>query len=74
MFFAPMTAVLFIGARTCVLQMDLVNGASQRWAQNCFYAVTYAIKLQCIIAICVSLLFDGSITTDGKVRAILSTP
>merc|ERR1719316_5755 len=42
MFFAPMAAVLFIGARMRALQMDPINGAPQKWAQNCFYAVSYA--------------------------------
>merc|ERR1719160_1487715 len=50
MFFAPMAAVLFIGARMRALQMDPINGAPQRWAQNCFYACTYAIMIQCIPA------------------------
>merc|ERR1719217_1656486 len=49
MFFAPMMAVLFIGARMRALQMDPINGAPQKWAQNCFYACTYAIMLQCIM-------------------------
>merc|ERR1719504_540865 len=35
--FAPMLAVLFIGARMRALQMDPVNGAPQKWAQNCFF-------------------------------------
>merc|ERR1719321_1694473 len=38
MFFAPMMAILFIGARMRALQMDPVYGAPQKWAQNCFYA------------------------------------
>merc|ERR1719265_1331128 len=66
MFFAPMAAVLFIGARMRALQMDPINGAPQKWAQNCFYAVTYAIMLQCILAICVPLLLGGSIKKGDK--------
>merc|ERR1719298_1215 len=66
MFFAPMMAVLFIGARMRALQMDPINGAPQRWAQNCFYAVTYAIMLQCILAICVPLILGGSIKKGDK--------
>merc|ERR1719379_2534679 len=31
MFFAPMMAVLFIGARMRALQMDPINGSPQRW-------------------------------------------
>merc|ERR1719380_305178 len=44
MFFAPMIAVLCIGARMRALQMDPINGAPQRWAQNTFYMCTYAVK------------------------------
>merc|ERR1719473_2537157 len=33
--FAPMLAVLFIGARMRALNMDPVNGNPQKWAQNC---------------------------------------
>merc|ERR1719253_2044841 len=40
---APMFCVLFLGARMRALQMDPVNGNPQPWAQNCFYACTYAI-------------------------------
>merc|ERR1719269_360103 len=43
MYWAPMMAVLFIGARMRALQMDPINGAPQRWAQNCFYACTHAV-------------------------------
>merc|ERR1719217_1768322 len=35
--FAPMLAVLFIGARMRALQMDPVHGHPQTWAQNCFF-------------------------------------
>merc|ERR1719160_1674142 len=40
--FAPMLAVLFIGARMRALNMDPVNGNPQKWAQNCFFMCTYA--------------------------------
>jgi len=40
MFFAPMMAVLFIGARMRAMQMDPIKGSPQKWAQNCFYACT----------------------------------
>merc|ERR1719359_2273901 len=66
MFFAPMMAVLFIGARMRALQMDPINGAPQRWAQNCFYACTYALMLQTILAITVPLLLGGSIKKGDK--------
>merc|ERR1719359_1005947 len=51
MFFAPMIAVLCIGARMRALQMDPINGAPQRWAQNCFYMCSYSVMMQCIFAI-----------------------
>merc|ERR1719262_1410221 len=39
--FAPMLAVLFIGARMRALNMDPINGNPQKWAQNCFFMCTY---------------------------------
>merc|ERR550537_2037903 len=66
MFFAPMMAVLFIGARMRALQMDPINGAPQKWAQNCFYMITYAILMQCILAVAVPLVVGGSIKKGDK--------
>merc|ERR1719355_70291 len=66
MFFAPMMAVLFIGARMRALQMDPINGAPQKWAQNCFYACTYAIMIQCILAITIPLVLGGSVKKGDK--------
>jgi len=66
MFFAPMAAVLFIGARMRALQMDPINGNPQRWAQNCFYGVTYAIMVQLILAVAVPLVLGGSIKKGDK--------
>merc|ERR1719174_2470868 len=61
-----MMAVLFIGARMRALQMDPINGAPQKWAQSCFYAITYAILLQCILAVTVPLVVGGSIKKGDK--------
>merc|ERR1719355_357288 len=58
MAFAPMLSVLFIAARMRALQMDPIHGSPQRWAQNCFYACTYCIILQCILAIAVPLIMN----------------
>merc|ERR1719281_1803851 len=66
MFFAPMIAVLCIGARMRALQMDPINGAPQRWAQNCFYACTYAVMMQCIFAIATPLVLGGSVKKGDK--------
>merc|ERR1719230_2011239 len=66
LFFAPMMAVLFIGARMRALQMDPINGAPQKWAQNCFYMCTGAIQLQCCLAIAVPLVLGGSIKKGDK--------
>merc|ERR1719335_21174 len=46
--------------------MDPINGAPQKWAQNCFYACTYAVMLQCILAIAVPLVLGGSIKKGDK--------
>jgi hypothetical protein len=59
--FAPMLAVLFIGARMRALQMDPVSGNPQRWAQNCFYMCTYALLAQTICSICVPLVLQGEV-------------
>merc|ERR1719324_771016 len=66
MFFAPMAAVLFIGARMRALQMDPINGAPQKWAQNCFYLCTGALQLQCILAIVIPLVLGGSVKKGDK--------
>merc|ERR1719456_82185 len=66
MFFAPMMAVLFIGARMRALQMDPINGAPQKWAQNCFYMCTYAVMMQCILAVAVPLVLGGGVKKGDK--------
>merc|ERR1719421_2564520 len=48
--FAPMLAVLFIGARMRALNMDPINGNPQKWAQNCFFMCTYALLAQTILS------------------------
>jgi len=63
--FAPMLAVLFIGARMRALQMDPVNGAPQKWAQNCFYMCTYAVAAQVLISIAVTLVLSGTAKKGG---------
>jgi hypothetical protein len=65
---APMLCVLFLGARMRALQMDPVHGNPQRWAQNCFYACTYALMAQTVTAIIVPLVLNGKVKkgkTDG---------
>merc|ERR1719161_3073504 len=61
MFFAPMLSVLFIGARMRALQMDPVNGAPQKWAQNCFFMCTYALALQTCLCIAIPLVLNGKV-------------
>merc|ERR1719161_1053035 len=63
--FAPMLAVLFIGARMRALNMDPVNGNPQKWAQNCFYMCTYALLVQTILSIAVPLVLQGNVK-QGK--------
>merc|ERR1719463_680529 len=65
--FGPMLCVLFIGARMRALQMDPLNGAPQKWAQNCFFMCTYAVIAQVLIAIAVPLVLGGSVK-KGKVE------
>merc|ERR1719335_1334321 len=61
--FAPMLAVLFIGARMRALNMDPVNGNPQKWAQNCFFMCTYALLAQTCFSVAVPLVLQG----DAKV-------
>jgi len=58
---APMLCVLFLGARMRALQMDPIGGNPQRWAQNCFFACTYALITQTIIASVLPLLLGSPV-------------
>jgi len=64
---APMLCALFLAARMRALQMDPIGGNPQRWAQNCFFACTYALMTQTILAIAVPLVLDGDVK-KGKVE------
>jgi hypothetical protein len=65
--FAPMLAVLFIGARMRALNMDPINGNPQKWAQNCFFMCTYALLAQTIFSDAVPLVLQG-VVKPGKVE------
>merc|ERR1719386_508358 len=65
--FAPMLAVLFIGARMRALNMDPVNGNPQKWAQNCFFMCTYALLAQTLCSVAVPLVLQGQVKV-GKVE------
>jgi len=59
--FAPMLAVLFIGARMRALNMDPINGNPQKWAQNCFFMCTYALLAQTCCSVAVPLVLQGDV-------------
>merc|ERR1719230_259142 len=65
--FCPMLAVLFIGARMRALQMDPVNGHPQTWAQQCFFACTYALALQTALCVAIPVVLGGK-AKPGKVE------
>merc|ERR1719465_242606 len=65
--FAPMLAVLFIGARMRALNMDPINGNPQKWAQNCFFMCTYALLAQTLLSVAVPLVLQGEVKA-GKVE------
>merc|ERR1719198_1991846 len=65
--FAPMLAVLFIGARMRALNMDPVNGNPQKWAQNTFFMCTYALLAQTIFSVAVPLVLQGEVK-PGKIE------
>merc|ERR1719453_2817761 len=62
---APMFCVLFLGARMRALQMDPVNGNPQPWAQNCFYACTFALLTQTLLATIIPLCLNSTIKREG---------
>merc|ERR1719311_186287 len=59
--FAPMLAVLFIGARMRALNMDPINGNPQKWAQNCFFMCTYALLAQTLLSVAVPIVLQGDV-------------
>ena len=61
MSFAPMPAILFIAARMRTLQKYPLDGHPQTWAQNCSYTCTYALIVQCILAITIPLVMGGEV-------------
>jgi len=69
--FAPMLAILFIGARIRALQMDPKNGNPQRWAQLCFYACTASLVVQTFMVVVMPLLINCQVkmgSVEGDVQ------
>jgi len=69
--FAPMLAILFVGARMRALQMDPIHGHPQKWAQSCFYMCTYAVLAQTLISIAIPLVLNGQVQkgkTEGDME------
>jgi hypothetical protein len=64
---APMLCALFLAARMRALQMDPISGNPQRWAQNCFFACTFALMAQTILAIAIPLCMKADVK-EGKVE------
>merc|ERR1719440_980669 len=62
----PMLCILFLGARMRALQMDPINGAPQKWAQNCFYMCAYALMVNTLLAILVPLAMKGEAKYDAE--------
>merc|ERR1719159_1334227 len=58
---APMLCVLFLAARMRALQMDPIGGNPQRWAQRCFYAASYCLIAQTIMAAIVPLFLKAKV-------------
>merc|ERR1719161_2648546 len=65
--FAPMLSILFIAARMRALEMDPINGDPQPWAQNCFFACTYALLAQTILSVAIPLILQGEVK-QGKLE------
>jgi hypothetical protein len=74
--FAPMLAILFIGARMRALQLD-PDGNPQSWAQMCFYICSYSLLVQLVLIIVVPLLLNGTCkpgTTEGDITFEFENP
>jgi hypothetical protein len=75
--FAPMLAILFIGARMRALQIDPKNGNPQSWAQNCFYLCAGSLALQLVLVLVVPLVLGGRVIrgeSEGDVTFELPNP
>merc|ERR1719484_469426 len=75
--FAPMLAILFIGARIRALQIDPKHGAPQAWAQNCFYLCAYSVLAQLSLVIVVPYVLGGEVKrgqSEGDVTFELPNP
>lgn len=57
--FAPMLAILLIGARMRALQIDPKLGNPQPWAQKAFFACTFSILAQAILALVLPFATDA---------------
>jgi hypothetical protein len=65
---APMLCVLFLAARMRALQMDPVGGNPQKWAQNCFFACTYALITQTALAALLPLLLNKPVPPTPRME------
>merc|ERR1719165_11585 len=65
---APMLSVLFLAARMRALQMDPITGNPQPWAQNCFFACTYSLVCQTVLACIVPLALSGKVVKNEKIE------
>jgi len=75
--FAPMLAILFIGARMRALQIDPKTGNPQPWAQNCFYLCAGSLALQLVLVLAVPLLLGGRVIkgeSEGDVSFEIANP
>jgi len=75
--FAPMLALLFIGARIRAMQVDpwdMNSGEPQGWAQVCFFICSGALILHTLLVVMLPLLAGGDArrsSTKGDVEIVL---
>jgi len=75
--FAPMLAILFVGARMRALQIDPKNGNPQKWAQNCFYLCTYSLLVQTLLVIIMPFVTKCECkqgASEGDVTFVMANP
>jgi len=74
--FAPMLSILFVATRMRSLQLTkaadgtIPQGAGpQAWAQDCMFLATWAVLIQIILVVMLSIFYPIEMDEDGNVKA-----
>ena len=59
--------------RMRALQLDPVNGARQKWAQNCVFVCTYASLARTLWCFCIPVILGGNAAKGNMVPGVVGT-